>query len=137
MGIVSATRIAWGLSSTTAGSMSVGVYSSDGGTQITETGAVTVLSAAVNSKSSLTPFTLVAGTPYWTCWCSNATTFNYMGANVGTVNSDPPSVQNAFVTNIGQLASGCTGGDTPPTISPAALSYATVWKPIFVLFSKE
>ena len=117
--------------------MSVAVYSSDGNTQITETGAQATVNAAVNSKTGLAAFTLAAGTPYWTCWCATSATYNYLGPTVGVTANDPMAVANAFVTNIGRLTSGCTGGDTPNTISPAGLTADFSWRPMFVMFSKE
>lgn len=88
--------------------------------------------------TSMTPYTLTAGTAYRVCACrqNNFLTADSYLAAAWTVSSGWASEQNGFVVSVGTATNLCTGGNTSPATTGALVQNNSVSPPI-VLLSRE
>ena len=132
LGITNATRMGWyvtgGLGA--GGKCAFAIYNADGSSLIRTSGNVSCASTAPVEVTGLSPFSLVAGTKYQVCTCSNTSGGNYLAAS--SVTSELTNLQNALSVPIGSMTSStCTDAAMPGSINP--LGAAAVNAPVLLI----
>ena len=113
LGLSGSTSFGGSLTSTCAsGTSGWAIYpDADGGTALASTSAsCTTAGAKVATVSS---YTIVAETDYRVCYCSSATTGNFLG--VDNASGELNKLTNAFNVKTGAAANSCTSGAPPST----------------------